>query len=54
MDPESLGVWALGVFMGTAHVVEKLGDDNVRQLVSKTIKAILLLPIWSRASCNDY
>lgn len=40
MDPESLGVWALGVYMGTAHVVEKLGDDNVRQIVSQTSKVI--------------
>ena len=43
MDPESLGVWALGVFMGTAHVVEKLGDDNVRQIVSQTNQGYLII-----------
>ncbi len=42
-DPESLGVWALGVYMGTAHVVEKLGDDNVRQIVSQTSQGYLII-----------
>jgi len=43
LDPESIGVWALGVYMGTAHVVEKLGDDNVRQIVSQTNQGYLII-----------
>lgn len=43
MDPESLGVWALGMFMGTSHVTEKLGDENVRQIVSCTTSGYLII-----------
>jgi len=42
-DAESLGVWALGVYMGTSHVIEKLGDDHVRQIVSQTNQGYLII-----------
>ena len=28
LDAESIGVWALGVYMNTEHVVKKMGQDS--------------------------
>ncbi len=42
-DAESLGVEALAIYMGTLQVVEKLGDDNVRQIVSQTNQGYLIV-----------
>ncbi len=42
-DAESLGVWAMGVYMGTTHVIDKLGNDRVRQIVSRTDRGYLVI-----------
>lgn len=42
-DAESLGVWGMGVYMGTTHVVDKLGNDKVRQIVSQTDRGYLVI-----------
>ncbi len=42
-DAETLGVEAFGVFMGTVQIVEKLGDENVRQIVSQTNQGYLII-----------
>lgn len=43
IEAESLGVWALGVYMNTAHVVKKMGQNRVHQIVSKTPKGYLVI-----------
>src|SRR5476649_2274899 len=43
MDAESVGVWALGVYMNTEHVVKKMGQNRVHQIVSKTPKGYLVI-----------
>lgn len=43
MDAESVGVWALGVYMNTQHVVRKMGQNIVHQIVSKTPKGYLVI-----------
>lgn len=43
MDAESVGVWALGVYMNTQHVVRKMGQNTVHQIVSKTPKGYLVI-----------
>jgi len=43
IEAESVGVWALGVYMNTAHVVKKMGQNRVHQIVSKTPKGYLVI-----------
>jgi predicted regulator of Ras-like GTPase activity (Roadblock/LC7/MglB family) len=43
IEAESAGVWALGVYMNTAHVVKKMGQNRVHQIVSKTPKGYLVI-----------
>jgi predicted regulator of Ras-like GTPase activity (Roadblock/LC7/MglB family) len=43
IDAESIGVWALGVYMNTEHVIKKMGQDRVHQIVSKTPKGYLVI-----------
>lgn len=43
MDAESVGVWALGVYMNTEHVTKKLGHDRVFQVVSRTPRGYVVI-----------
>lgn len=43
MDAESVGVWALGVYMNTEHVIKKMGQDRVHQIVSRTPRGYLVI-----------
>lgn len=43
MDAESMGVWALGVFMNTQHVVTKMGHERVHQVVSRTPRGFVVI-----------
>jgi predicted regulator of Ras-like GTPase activity (Roadblock/LC7/MglB family) len=43
IDAESIGVWALGVYMNTEHVIRKMGQDRVHQIVSRTPKGYLVI-----------
>ena len=43
IEAESVGVWALGVFMNTEHVVKKMGQNRIHQIVSKTPKGYLVI-----------
>jgi predicted regulator of Ras-like GTPase activity (Roadblock/LC7/MglB family) len=43
MDAESVGVWALGVYMNTEHVTKKLGHDRVFQVVSRTPRGYVII-----------
>jgi uncharacterized protein len=43
IEAESVGVWALGVYMNTEHVVKKMGQNRVHQIVSKTPKGYLVI-----------
>jgi predicted regulator of Ras-like GTPase activity (Roadblock/LC7/MglB family) len=43
MDAESLGVWALGVYMNTEHVTKKMGHDRVHQVVSRTPRGYVVI-----------
>ena len=36
VDAESIGVWSLGVYMNTEHVMRKFGHERVHQIVNKT------------------
>jgi hypothetical protein len=43
MDAESVGVWALGVYMNTEHVTKKMGHDRVHQVVSRTPRGYVVI-----------
>ncbi len=43
MDAESVGVWALGVYMNTEHVTKKMGHDRVHQVVSRTHRGYVVI-----------
>jgi hypothetical protein len=43
MDAESVGVWALGVYMNTEHVTKKMGHDRVHQVVSRTARGYVII-----------
>jgi predicted regulator of Ras-like GTPase activity (Roadblock/LC7/MglB family) len=43
MDAESVGVWALGVYMNTEHVTKKMGHERVHQVVSRTPKGYVVI-----------
>ncbi len=43
MDAESVGVWALGVYMNTDHVTKKMGHDRVHQVVSRTPRGYVVI-----------
>ncbi len=43
MDAESVGVWALGVYMNTEHVTKKMGHDRVHQVVSRTPRGYVII-----------
>ena len=43
MDAESVGVWALGVYMNTEHVTKKMGHERVHQVVSRTPRGYVVI-----------
>ncbi len=43
VDAESMGVWALGVYMNTEHVTKKMGHDRVHQVVSRTPRGYVVI-----------
>lgn len=43
IDAESIGVWALGLYMSTEMVIKKMGQDRVHQIVSRTPKGYVVI-----------
>lgn len=43
LDAESIGVWALGIYMSTDQVVKKMGQDHVHQIVSRTPRGYVVI-----------
>lgn len=43
IDAESMGVWALGLYMSTEMVIKKMGQDRVHQIVSRTPKGYVVI-----------
>ncbi|MBX9692970.1 MAG: roadblock/LC7 domain-containing protein, partial [Cyanobacteria bacterium] len=43
VDAESIGVWALGVYMNTEHVIKKMGHKRVHQVVSRTPRGYVVI-----------
>ncbi len=43
IDAESIGVWSLGVYMNTDHVMKKLGHERVHQIVSRTPRGFVVI-----------
>lgn len=43
LDAESIGVWALGVYMSTEQVIKKMGQDRVHQIVSRTPRGYVVI-----------
>ena len=43
MEAESLSKWAQAIYMGTAQVIEQLGNERVRQIVSQTERGYLII-----------
>jgi predicted regulator of Ras-like GTPase activity (Roadblock/LC7/MglB family) len=43
IDAESIGVWALGLYMSTEMVIKKMGQDRVHQIVSRTFKGYVVI-----------
>jgi len=43
IDPESIGVWALGVYINTDNVIKKMGHKHIHQVVAKTPRGYLII-----------
>jgi uncharacterized protein len=43
IEGESLGIWALAVYMNTQNAARSLGNDRVYQIVSKTPRGYLII-----------
>lgn len=43
IDAESIGVWALGLYMSTEMVIKKMGQERVHQIVSRTPKGYVVI-----------
>jgi predicted regulator of Ras-like GTPase activity (Roadblock/LC7/MglB family) len=43
LDAESIGVWALGIYMNTENVLRKMGQERVYQIVARTIKGYVVI-----------
>lgn len=43
IDAESIGVWSLGVYMNTDHVMKKLGHERVHQIVNRTPRGFVAI-----------
>ena len=43
LDSESIGVWALGMYLNTDNVVKKMGHERTRQLITKTPMGYLVI-----------
>jgi predicted regulator of Ras-like GTPase activity (Roadblock/LC7/MglB family) len=43
MDAESVGVWALGVYMNTEHVIKRMKHNRISQIVSRTPRGYLII-----------
>ncbi len=43
VDAESIGVWSLGVYMNTEHVMKKMGHERVHQIVSRTPRGFVVI-----------
>ena len=48
VDAESMGVWALGVYMNTEHVTKKMGHDRVHKVVSRTPRGYVVIADFGR------
>lgn len=42
-DPESIGVWALGIYLNTDTTVRKMGHNHVHQAVCRTPRGYLII-----------
>jgi predicted regulator of Ras-like GTPase activity (Roadblock/LC7/MglB family) len=42
-DAESIGVWALGEYMNTEHVMKKMGHQRVHQIVNRTLRGYVVV-----------
>ncbi len=43
IDAESIGVWALGEYMNTEHIMKKLGHERVHQIVNRTPRGYVVV-----------
>ncbi len=43
VDAESIGVWSLGEYMNTQHVMKKLGHERVHQIVNRTPRGYVVV-----------
>lgn len=43
VDPESVGVWALGIYLNTDGVVKKMGHNHIHQVVCRTPIGYLII-----------
>ncbi len=43
IDPESIGVWALGIYLNTDGVLKRLGHDHIHQVVARTPLGYLII-----------
>ncbi len=43
VDAESVGQWALGIYMNTATSIKKIGQDRVHQIVGKTPRGYIVI-----------
>ena len=43
VDAESIGVWCLGEYMNTEHVMKKMGHERVHQIVNRTARGCIVV-----------
>lgn len=48
-DAEAIGVWALGEYMNTEHVMKKMGHERIHQIVNRTRRGYVVVADFGSA-----
>lgn len=43
IDAESIGIWSMGEYMNTEHVMKKLGHERIHQIVNRTPRGYVVV-----------
>lgn len=42
-DAEAIGVWSLGIYLNTEHIMKKMGHERVHQIVNRTLRGYVVV-----------
>jgi predicted regulator of Ras-like GTPase activity (Roadblock/LC7/MglB family) len=43
VDPESIGVWGLGIFLNTDNAIKKMGHNQIHQVVTRSLRGYVVI-----------